>query len=233
MKNLFYTLLAVLAFAGCGKNSGSDNTATTASPEKAVLLFPSQNSVCVTGNTISTTQSAVTLTWSPAANTESYEVGIKNLLNSVLVTQATTTNQLTVTLLSSTPYSWYVISKSSKTALTAQSDTWKFYNSGLGNTYYSPFPADLISPRLNSSVTASNGTIRLLWSGSDPDNDITSYDVYMSTTSTNLSMIKSGVTDMFLNGVSATPGSLYYWKVVTTDAHGNASDSPVYNFLVQ
>lgn len=240
MKRKILIIPAILILIGCGKG-GSDNpsptpppnggTTTTPVPLSASLIFPDSNAVCTTGTIISATQSSITFTWNASSNTDSYSLTLKNLLTATSVTQNSTTAQLTLTLIRNTPYSWFVTSKSTKTSTTALSNVWKFYNSGPGAVTYSPFPADITSPTFGQSITATAGAINLTWKGSSPDNNITGYDIYLGTSATP-PLLKSNVTDSFLNGVTVTGNTLYYWQVVTKDANGNSSDSGVYQFMV-
>ena len=223
---IMFTALTSVIIGGCGSKSNP-----TPNPSATVLTFPAQNSACTTGTVISATQSTITFTWNSAANADSYELDIKNLLTGTLSTQTSSTNLLAVNLLRNTPYSWYVISKSSKVSATAQSDTWKFYNAGPGTVSHPPFPADVLTPSFGQSVTAPAGTINLSWTGSDPDNDIANYDVYFGTAATP-PLLKSGVTAMILNSVAVISGSTYYWKIITWDSLGNSSDSGTYQFKV-
>lgn len=223
---IIFTALTTFIIGSCGKKNSP-----TPNPSAAVLTFPAQNSACTTGTIISATQSTITFTWNSAANADSYEIDIKNLLTGTLTTQTSTTNLLAVDLLRNTPYSWYVVSKSSKVSATSQSDTWKFYNAGPGTVSHPPFPADVLKPTFGQNVTASAGTINLSWTGSDPDSDLVNYDVYFGISATP-PILKSGVTDMFLNAVSVTSGTTYYWKIISWDGQGNNSDSGVYQFKV-
>lgn len=61
---------------------------------------------------------------------------------------------------------------------------------------------------------------------------IFSYDIYLGTSVTSIPLIKSNITDMFLNGNAVISGATYYWKVVTHDSKGNTSDSGVLSFKV-
>ncbi len=85
---------------------------------------------------------------------------------------------------------------------------------------------------MGQSVSAVGGKINLSWQGSDADNDITSYDVYLGTAANTMALAKANVTDAFLNANIVVSGTVYYWKVVTKDAKGNTSDSGVFNFKV-
>jgi hypothetical protein len=157
---------------------------------------------------------------------------IKNLLTKDSTTQNTTQTQLEVNLSRNTPYSWYVISESSKTTATAQSAIWKFYNSGPGIVTYAPFPADITAPTFDENVSDATGTVNLAWQGSviAPD-AVANYDVYFGTT-TSPTMTASAITSNFLDDVTVSSNTTYYWKVITRDVNGNTSDSGIYQFTV-
>lgn len=225
--NIFILSLALMLIQACGgKKQGSPTPALT----KATLSFPAQNSLCNSGSVISDTQAALVLTWSAAANADSYDVIVKNLLTGTSTTQSSATNQLSVTLLRNTPYSWYVVSKSTRYSGTSQSDTWKFYMSGPGSISYSPFPATLVSPAFAKTVTGAT-KINLVWTGNDVDNDLANYDVYFGT-APSPPLLRSNITDLFLNNVAISAGTTYYWRVLTRDTKGNVSYSDIYQFKV-
>ncbi len=247
MKKRILFISVILILTGCGKGGSDSNpapapgggtptggggTTTVPAPVNALLTLPSQNAVCTTGTITSATESTVLFTWNASANTNSYDLNLKNLLTSTTTVQNTASTQLNVTLLRNTPYSWYIVSKSSTTAATAQSDVWKFYNAGPGTVTYSPFPAEIISPTYAQSVTITTGMVNLTWQGSSVNpGTIAAYDVYFGTT-TVPALLKSGVTDSFLNAVSVTSKTTYYWKVITKDILGNTSDSGIFQFSV-
>jgi len=220
----------VLVSCGGKKNNPAP---TPADPVKAILTAPAQNEVCTTGTVVSTTQSSIIFTWTASDNTSGYELNLKNLLTSATTTQATSDTKLTLTLARNTPYSWYIVSKSNKTTTTAQSDTWKFYNSGPGVVTYAPYPAEINSPSFGQSVSAVAGAVSLAWTGSAVDKStIVNYDIYFGANATP-PLFKSKITDSFLNGVTVISGATYYWKVITRDISGNTSDSGLYQFRVQ
>jgi hypothetical protein len=233
MKRELITIALISIIMGCGKG-GSNNPKPNppAVPDKALLTAPAQNQVCTTGTVISDSLSSITFTWAASGNTDSYELDLKNLLTGVTATQTSGLPQLTITLQRNTPFSWYIVSKSTKTTTTAQSDTWKFYNAGKGTISYAPFPADLTSPAFGQNVTATGGIVNLTWKGSAVvTGTIAGYDIYFGTTSSP-AILKSGVTDNFLNNVAVSSKTIYYWKVITKDVLGNTSDSGLYQFSV-
>jgi hypothetical protein len=226
---LLITVLFLIATAGCGKKSSPTPPAPDLTPGKAVLTLPKQNEACTSGTIISATQSSVLFTWGTSNNADSYDLNLKNLLTGATTSQTTSTTQLQITLFRNTPYSWYIVSKSSKSATTVQSDTWKFYHAGAGTVSYAPYPADVVAPAIGQNVAA--GTVNLSWKGSSVSGNITGYDVYFGT-STSPAVLKSNVIDNFYNNVSVLSGLQYYWRIVTKDANGNTSDSGLFQFKV-
>lgn len=229
MKNKIWLLL-LIALVSCGKKN-SNPAPTIPAPEKATLVFPALNAACTAGTIISSTQSTIIFNWNASANTNSYDLTIKNLLTGVSNTQNASTNQLSVTLLRNTPYSWYVVSKSNATTSTNQSDVWKFYNSGPGTVSYPPFPATISAPGFAEILGSGNRVINLVWVGTDVDKDIVSYDVFFGTSNTP-ALLKSNIADQYLNNVSVSSQTTYYWKVITKDSQGNTSDSGLYQFSI-
>jgi hypothetical protein len=219
-------LFLVVVLTTCGKKES-----IPPAPEASVLVAPLKDEVCTAGKIISDTESTIEFKWSAAANAESYELTIKNLLTNSVSNQQTSTTSLEVTLKRNTPYSWFITSKSSKSLTTASSPVWKFYNSGLGVISYPPYPAEIISPTLGQKLSATNGKITLQWRGLDTDNDIANYDVYFGTTNTP-AILQSKLTESSLSNVSVNSATTYYWKVITRDTKGNTSDSGLYQFSI-
>ncbi len=197
-------------------------------PEAALLTFPEQNAICISGTGNSVNQSTVVFKWSQAKNAEQYEISLKNLVTGSSVTQLSVTPELAIAIQRGTPYSWFVISKS-KDGNTAASAVWKFYNSDSGTLSHPPFPADQMLPSFGSIVTPENGKIKLSWKGTDTDNDIVSYDIYFGT-SANPELLKAAHTTENLPEVSVLTKTTYFWKVLTRDAKGNTSESETFRF---
>jgi len=206
-----------------GGNNGGEGGEPVgpAAPSAAKLTKPANNSECLEVE-------AVKFEWNKSNDTTSYTIVIKNLLNSEIKSQTTTSNSAEITLNKGNPYSWYIISTNTSTA-TATSDKWKFYLSGEAQKNHAPFPADILAPRPGETVNA--GAIQLSWSFSDVDSsDTHSFDVYLDTkdgssvNTSNYTYTKKTVT-------LSNPGT-YYWKIVTKDNHGSTSDSGVSTFIV-
>ena len=218
--------LIVLLAIGCGKDDPKV-------PEPAVLIFPAQNSVCITGIEISPTSSRVDFRWNASKNTDTYSIEVKNLISNSTQTASTSSTSLGVVIAKGTPFSWRIISKSNESQEEASSQTWLFYNAG-SETSYAPFPAQIISP--SSGATASrdgNGDVLLSWTGADVDSDISGYEVFLDVSdppTTSLGTLSSGTTELT---VSVDADTVYYWRVITTDLEGNTSDSGIYSFRTQ
>lgn len=218
------TLLLIFS---CGSGGGNGDSPGE-DPTAATLIFPINNSECTTGVSISETQSKITFEWNAAENADVYFVYVKNLnTQSQLQYNAEGNTAVEVTLLKGVPYSWYVVAKSNATGTLVESAKWKFYNAGDGIVNYIPFPAEVVSPLMSSTVVGP--TIDLEWSASDIDDDIVDYKIYFGTNA-NPTTLLGTVTEERFNQVNTTSNTTYYWKVVTTDEAGNASNSPIFQF---
>ena len=101
-------------------------------------------------------------------------------------------------------------------------------NAGLPQESHPPFPAEVVSPQSGASVN--EGSVTLEWEALDVDNDISSYTIFLDIA--NPPITEAGNTGNTSLDVTVTSGLVYYWKVVTTDEIGNASDSQVFQFGV-
>jgi len=224
MRVLLYSIIAAVILSGCGGKKQNPSPP----PTKAILVFPDQNSVCISGTVISNALSTVQFKWNASTNTNSYDLVVKNLITGSTETHNTNQLQLNVDLQRNTPYSWSVTSKSG--SLTATSDSWKFYNAGSGVIAYAPFPADNLVPATGQFVDVpAAGKITLSWHGSDTDNDIVSYDVYFGTGSSP-AVYQQNVMTATIGDVPVAAKTKYYWKVVTFDSAGNSSASDIVQF---
>lgn len=232
MKNIIFIIVVILLSVGCKKNKPETIDPDPVNPLGAVSLsLPENNSICVTGSVVSAAQSNVELKWETVTNATKYVVTVKDLLTGINSTFTTDKNLYIATLSRNNPYAWEVVAQGVSSDKTSKSATWKFYNAGNGITSYSPFPADHLIPAINQAVTAINGKITLSWIGSDADNDILNYDIYLGTT-TSPSLFKKEVLLSKLENVELTGKLTYYWKVITRDKNGNTSESDVIRFTV-
>jgi hypothetical protein len=224
--------LIVAVLFSC-KNSGTEPAPPPEAqlpPAKAILLLPAQNEVCATGENPTSTTSTVKFDWNDAANANNYVLTLKNLIAGTSFDYVSSQSELKITIPRATAFSWTVTSKSTKTATTATSDPWKFYNSGEGQISYAPFPATLTFPAMGAVIGTTNN-VTLTWNGSDADNDITGYDVYFGKTASP-ALVANTKPDSQSFAVEVTANTVYYWKVITKDTQGNTSDSGIYQFKI-
>ena len=225
-----YTICAIvscfLLFGCSGDDDGGGESITTA----PLLIEPLNNSECLSGESISATSSKVNFRWNTTENATEYLLYVKNLLtNASMQYNPGANTSFEVTLLKNVPYSWHVSSRNTNGALTPSAE-WQFYNAGDGVVNYAPFPVTLISPAMSSSIYGPS--TKLEWDGVDLDNDILSYQVYMDA-NPNPTTLKSTTTSESIDNVAVLSNTTYYWKVKATDAGGNTSESPVFQFKVR
>jgi hypothetical protein len=203
-------------------------------PAAATLLAPATNEACAAGTVLSDSITRIKFSWTAVSDAESYDITIKNLLTGTSLTQGATTNSIEVAVKRNTPFSWYVTSKTTKTTKTTDSNVWKFYTTGPVQIFYTPFPAEAISPIIGEQLSATGNKVTLKWKGTDVDNDISAYDVYFGTDANPpILQTKLPATTTSVADVSVVVGTKYYWKVVTKDAKGNSSSSEIFQFTVK
>ena len=221
-------LFLIAIVASCSSDEGGDEVNTVDPPTAATLIFPGNNSECNEGIVISDTETDVLFQWEEAINASSYVLQITDLNDGTSRNISTLSNEFLIRIFRGTPYAWSVKYLVSGTTETVESDVWRFYNSGLPEESHPPFPAEAINPQSGASVN--EGTVALQWETSDVDNDISSYTIFLDTA--NPPITEAGNTGNTSLDVTVTSGLVYYWKVVTTDAIENASDSQVFQFGV-
>jgi hypothetical protein len=226
MRRIGIYILLVSVLFSCKKKSEP-----IPAPSAALLTSPLKNESCNTGTALSATESTVVFNWAIASNTETYELSIRNLLSNEVSTKIASSNTASATLKRNTPYSWFVTSKSSRTAEINKSEVWKFYNAGLSTTSYAPFPAEIVAPKMNDIAIVSGGKATLSWTGLDVDNDIVGYDVYFGANASPVLYQGNLAANVTTLSVTVTTNT-YYWKIITKDSKGNSSDSGVFKFVV-
>lgn len=233
-----YCIILVLCFfiISCGSApSEAPAPVTPAQPEKAPeaveLSKPVNNTTCL--EAVNSNQ--VQFTWTTVPTASSYEIKITNLKSNVTETKTATTSPALITLTAGETYAWSVVSKSTKTSLTATSPVWKFFFAGTGESSLAPNPAQLLSPTSGESVDAVNGQIKLSWKATDADTPLESltYEVYIGEDFAKVALndvpkVKSTSSSI---SVPVQSGKIYYWMVKTMDSK-SASYSSVNGFRV-
>ena len=228
-KRLIPICLCVIGIvSSCSKDEDETAMITVDPPTAAVLIFPENNTECNEGVIISDTETDVLFKWLEAPNASSYILQIANINSGDTRNISTISTEFLIRILRGMPYSWTVKSLASGTNETAESTVWKFYNQGLPVESHPPFPAEAISPQTGSSID--EGTITLQWQATDIDNDIASYTILLDTANPPINELGNSGTNSLDATVSS--GLVYYWKVITNDQAGNASDSQIFQFTV-
>lgn len=219
--------VATLLLAGC--SGGKD--APVPVPGTTTLSSPANNTACLKSSSTSSSAS-VTFLWKAASNADNYQLEIKNLNTQVTVSSATSGLSYTINIDVNTPYSWDVVAVNATGKTT--SDVWKFYLSGMASSNYAPFSASLTVPA-SGAIVSTNGVtmvqVTFQWTGSDPDDDIASYSLYLDDTNASTQVIASQTETTAVQTLAS--GKTYYWKVVTTDKAGNSSISAVSSFQIK
>ncbi len=227
MKKSVISILGTALLAAC---SGDDNSG--GAPGKVNLVFPENNSLCITGIPQAGDRSEVTFSWEAATNADEYEI-VVTLLGSASsqrrVTQALSTSLI---LEEGAPYTWQVRAVNQSSGEESLSALWQFYNAGAAISY-PPFPALLLQPEAGSSLFPDpNGEVLLKWELADPENDQESCEVFFGPDAGALNRIATlGAGEETLL-VPVTRGVVYFWQVRTLDGQGNSSLSNLSSFRV-
>ena len=197
-------------------------------PEMASLIYPENNTSCLEGEILNELQSKVPFSWQAVDGASYYRIDLIKLSDGSVNSNRSNTNSFELTLLMGEMYSWKVSTYNSEEEY-SESETWTFYNAGLGEENHIPFPAEAISPMRGATVVS--GQVDLRWSGQDLDNDIRSFEVYTGMDSTALDLYEEVTTTY--SYFQTEPGHTYYWKVKTIDAEGNSSMSELFEFKTE
>ena len=217
--------LGTLFLTGCKKNDPSP-------PAAAVLTEPDNNTECTPIQSSSDDTNLVRFSWLESSHTDIYGLTVENLNTGDIVETDLADITVTIPLEKGTPYSWSVTSENNQTSDIATSATWLFYSPG-AQTDHVPFPAAIVTPKSGATVFKDiNNEITLQWSGVDIDGDIESYTVYFSNENPPNELIASLSSNETAQKVGVISERVYYWRVVTTDALGNTSDTGIIDFKV-
>ena len=227
IKYIFLVFISLIMISCGGKDDSGggdvDPPDPVNPPTVSTLIAPVNNTECLDGENVE-------FRWNSSQYTDTYTINVKNLLTQSVISQNTTSTNITIQLEQGQPYSWYIVSSSNSSSDTAESEKWKFYLKGEQTSNYAPFPADLIKPK--AEETLSPGSIVFEWSGSDVDTgDTLTYDLYLGATNPPTTKIQSNISSTQVTQ-SITDVGIYYWKVITKDNSGSNSDSGVSKFTV-
>lgn len=225
MKKSILLLFGIAMLSACSKDSPADTT-----PGAVNLVFPENNSLCVTGIPLPGDRSEVTFTWEAASNANRYEIQV-TLLGSATSQRRVTSSLSTALILDKgAPYSWQVRAINQSSGEETASPLWQFYNAG-ASISYPPFPARLLQPETGSSLFPdTNGDVLLKWELADPENDQVSGEVFFGIDPDALPSAATLASDQDSLLVPVNSGQVYYWQIRTLDALGNSSVSNLNSF---
>jgi len=220
------SLTMVFLLCACNKKEGPQP------PGQVALIFPEKNSECTTGQSLGANTSRVSFSWQASENTQTYELRVTNSTTQTTQTISTTTTTASLPLEKGIPFSWVVRSRNNQVEDIVSSAVWNFYNSG-SITSFAPFPAEILSPRMSEKVFKDiNNEVVLSWSGSDLDEDIANFEIYLSTENPPGNLAATLGANATEYKVAVSSSTVYYWSIITKDGEGNATKSGIYSFTV-
>ena len=211
-------------------NCSSDETSALI-PEKALLISPAEDSPCLTGDSVSDTEIEVFFKWSPARNTDYYNLRITNLISNEIINETNIENTgATVVLEKGKPYSWSVSSKSNLVNDVGTSEVNNFYVGGFESVTNAPLPVSLTQPDQGSNVIiGKGGKVSFSWSENSQNNSM-KYTLYLDKIDGKQTP-SDEYTDLTANTIDVTleNGTTYFWRVKSFDGV-NSSFSVVNTF---
>ena len=198
-------------------------------PEAVLLTTPENSNTCVPLSTTAR-QGTINFGWEEAQNTDSYEVFVRNNITQIEKRKSADLTSTTITLERGAPYSWWVISSSEASPVDTKSEVWTFYLEALQQENFLPFSAQLNAPWDDQVIVLSSGYVNLQWTGSDLDDDIAYYQVYIGTDATQMRLVQDNqVTSSYAAILDI--GQTYFWQIITIDQRGNKSQSEIRSFI--
>lgn len=224
MKKSGFLVFLLFTIQSCGVDS--DVLEYAKDQITITLIFPEDDSECTEGIIVSDTQSELVFEWSDANDNSPYILHLTNVESAQTELIESDNTDIAITLDRGVAYSWYVTGKINST-----SEIWSFYNEGPGLESTIPYPAIAISPVSGASISQTSTSVNLIWKSDDPNNDITSHDVYFGEIE-DPDIYETDITASRFNDIPVEAGKTYYWKIVTKDSIGNESTSEVFTFSV-
>ena len=205
----------------------------TLEPDSVFLISPINQDNCSSSTIIDESKSQVDFSWSQSLNTDQYEIVVENQSNNLQLKKISLENNTSLILDRGINYSWWVISRSNKSSITAKSLIWQFYLEGPSIIEHIPFSAVLLSPQNEEEINLNNQNEYIFkWSGSDLDDDIDFYDLYIGNSIDEMEIIENKIKSQEIK-LELQRQKTYYWKILSVDSKGNNSSSQIYNFYTK
>lgn len=227
MKKFLIIVCGLSLFMACSSGIGDMDEEVNRPPRKVgTLMYPTHNLLCISN--------VLDFEWSVATDPDgdqlSYilEIARDNGFTNIEHQFTVSSNTKTVTLDKGKAYYWRVQAKDSENATSNYSVVNQFYTEGEGKVNYLPFLPELLTPRMDSSV--SGVSTLLQWNATDVDGDNLTYDVYFDADVQLNSKVGDNINVKSLS-VDLIPGTTYYWKVVVKDGKGGQTIGPIWSFM--
>ena len=202
-------------------------------PDPVFLISPNNQDNCSSSIIIDEINSQVDFSWSKSLNTDQYEIVVENQSNNLQLKKISLENSTSLILDRGVNYSWWVISRLNKSSITAKSLIWQFYLEGPSIVEHIPFSAVLLAPQNEEEINLNDQNKYMFkWSGSDLDDDIDFYDLYIGNNVDEIEIIKNNIKSQEIE-LELQKQKTYYWKILSTDSKGNSSSSQIYSFYTQ
>jgi hypothetical protein len=208
------TILGLITIQSCKKAApvatGDRLAAMPASPAPAV-----DEVVPFTGS-----GQSINLTWTgTATDAIKWDVYFGTNTAPALAASGVTTNSYSPIITKGGTYYWQ-ISTTDAFNVTTTSPVWSF------EVNSNPTVPVLTKPANNATLVSN--TAALVWTCTDPESDVLTFDVYLGTTATP-GIVASGVTASTFSPTLAY-ATTYYWQIVAHDPYGGVSTSVVNKF---
>ena len=123
-----------------------------------------------------------------------------------------------------TQYYWQIFARG-LFGMTTAGPVWSF-TTRLNHAPYAPSNPSPASGAVNQALSATLG-----WTGSDPDGDALTYDVYLGTNASELGdPVSVNQTATSYHPALLNTNTQYYWKIVARDRFGAATTGPLWSF---
>jgi hypothetical protein len=228
-KFIYLSLIGFLALScGGGKNDATPTPVTpqNVAPAIPTLVAPTNNKLCVDNSVgfrwnIATDGNNDAVVYQMQVSKDQAFTQIVKTLDGAAVTQL-------VGLDKNTAYYWRVKATDSKGLSSDYSTVYKFYTQGDAVVNHLPFAPDLVSPVLNSVLTATTAT--LSWTATDVDaTDKLTYDVYFGTSNPPTKKVGDNQATNTLD-VAIVASTEYFWKVIVKDNKGGETVGQIWKF---
>jgi len=226
-------MLIGLQACGGGDSDGDDTfvepeknpiEALNSAPSIPVLVYPDDELVCI--------DNALEFRWTTASDVDgdpvTYTIQVAKDASFADIVYEISTGEIKAStfLEKGSTFFWRTMA-TDNISDSAYSKAWKFYTEAAAVTNQLPSQPQLIAPAMDQILTATSAD--LSWKVADTET--LTYDLYFGT------QVAPPLYREALNApaatVAITPGSVYYWQIISKDARGGASIGPIWRFSAE